>query len=207
MDFQHVFNEIARGFGFGLFLKVGPWSWGTHLDTIPHTMILVTCSPLRLWKTQNALTVCKFCTPFVTCSHREITSISYGSPINLTSHDHEWRRTHDVIMTSFALIFTEITQKAVKSRKMVQFWWCKRLGPLKKGCPTAWKSHLADRTVANAPFWAQTPLSSIAVATDTLNSNLTWTPYHLLWVLVWSVQYPERRYASNKQIMANYIEM
>ncbi len=101
----------------------------------------------------------------------------------------------------------ETTQKAVKSRKMVRFWGFKRLGPLKKGCPTAWNGHLGNRTVGNALFVTQTPFRPVAMATDTLNSNLTWTPYHLLWVLVWSVHYPERRYASNKQIMANYIEM
>ncbi len=101
----------------------------------------------------------------------------------------------------------EITQKAIKSRKMLRFWRFKRLGPLKKGCPTVWKGHLGKRTVGNALFLIQTPFRPVAMATDTLNSNLTWTPYHLAWVLVWSIHYPERRCASNKQIMANYIEI
>ncbi len=117
------------------------------------------------------------------------------------------RAAHLLVWRHVTLIFTGITKSDVKSWKMVRFWRFKRLGPLKKGCPTAWNGQLVDRTLANASFWTQTPFRPVAMATDTLYSNLTCVPYHLLWVLVWSVNYPERRYASNKQIMANYIEI
>ncbi len=99
------------------------------------------------------------------------------------------------------------TNLGLKTSKMIRFWRFKRLVPLKKACPTAWSSQLVNRTMGKASFWTKIPFRPVAMATDTLNSNLTCVPYHFLWVLVWSVHYSERRYASNKQIMANYIEI
>ncbi len=54
---------------------------------------------------------------------------------------------------------------------MVRFGQFKRLGPLKKACPTAWKGHLADRSFANALFWTQTPFRYVAIATDNCHGN------------------------------------
>ncbi len=66
-----------------------------------------------------------------------------------------------------------ILQSSLESPKMVWFWRFKRLGPLKKACPTAWNGHLVDRTLATALFWTQAPFRPVAMATDTLKRNLT----------------------------------
>ncbi len=81
---------------------------------------------------------------------------------------------------------------------MVQFGRFKRLEPLKKVCPITWNGYLGDKTVRNDRFCTQTSLKTIAMATHTLNSNLTCIPNHLVWVSVWSVPYPERRCESNR---------
>ncbi len=70
----------------------------------------------------------------------------------MTSIWTSWRHYGSHVAALISDWLASQTKQALKSPKMVWFWWSKRLGPLKRGSPTHWNSYFGDRMIRNALF-------------------------------------------------------
>ena len=148
------------------FSKFEIW-YAQHFDPVQPDVSDVLRDAMRArWRhARDDMTSRQNLTPFfaqetsVTSYHRY-----YHQP---TSWRHYGRRVAALIVESWIIrsFINSDTQKGLKSPKMVRFWWSKRLGLLKKGCPTHWNAYFGDLMVRND--WSLPKTRNRVVAMET----------------------------------------